>query len=67
MGVTSILSNALSAKPFRRSSAVHVGPIGLDVALEAVHLVQLEASGMHHPVVRARASLDINGGQSMAI
>jgi len=33
------------------------------VALEAVHLVQLEASAGHHPVVRARASLEINGSR----
>ncbi len=42
---------------------MHVGPIGLDVALEAVHLVQLELSSMRHPVVRARASIDIRGSR----
>jgi len=42
---------------------VRVGPIGLDVALEAIHLVQLEAADDHHPVVRARASLDIKGSR----
>ena len=63
MAVANILSNALSATSFRRSSAVRVGPIGLDVALEAIHLVQLEASGGHHPIVRARASLDIKGSR----
>ena len=40
-----------------------MGPIGLDVALEAVHLVQLEQSSMGHPIVRARASLDIKGSR----
>ena len=63
MAVANILSNAFSAANFRRSSAIHVGPIGLDVALEAVHLVQLEASGGQHPIVRARASLDIKGSR----
>ncbi len=53
---------ARSAALFRpRSSAAIVGPIGIDVALEAVHLVQLQAVANHKPVVRAKASLDING------
>ena len=63
MAVAKLLSNALSATAFRRSSAVRVGPIGVDVALEAVHLVQLETSKMGHPVVRARASMDIKGSR----
>ena len=63
MAVAKLLSNALSATKFRRSSAVRVGPIGLDVALEAVHLVQLESSDLGHPVVRARASMDIQGSR----
>ncbi len=42
---------------------MQVGPIGLDVALEAVHLVQLERSGENAPVVRARASVDIGGSR----
>jgi len=46
-----------------RSSNASVGPIGLDVALEAIHLVQLESSRMGHPMVRARASLDIKGSR----
>ncbi|NNJ79073.1 MAG: hypothetical protein HKP19_07420, partial [Xanthomonadales bacterium] len=44
-----------------RSSAVTVGPIGIDIALEAIHFVQLEAAGSSKPVVRAKASLDIQG------
>lgn len=63
LAVANILSNVVSAAKFRRSSAVRVGPIGLDVALEAIHLVQLEAADDHHPVVRARASLDIKGSR----
>jgi type IV pilus assembly protein PilM len=43
-----------------RSSAVQVGPIGVDLALEAIHLVQLESAENRAPVVRARVSLDIN-------
>lgn len=46
-----------------RSSAVTVGPIGVDVALEAVHLVQLESAEGRKPVVRAKASLEINGSR----
>ncbi len=44
-----------------RSSAVSVGPIGVDIGLEAMHFVQLESSGEQKPVVRAKASLEING------
>lgn len=47
-----------------RSSAVTVGPIGVDIALEAIHLVQLESEENHRPVVRAKASLEINGTRS---
>ncbi len=46
-----------------RSSAVSVGPIGIDVGLEAMHFVQLESSGDQKPVVRAKASLEINGSR----
>lgn len=46
-----------------RSSAVTVGPIGIDIALEAIHLVQLEARQGHKPTVRAKASLEINGSR----
>ena len=63
MAVSNILSNALSATPFRRSGAGRVGPIGVDVALEAVHLVQLESTRNHHSVVRARASIDFKGSR----
>lgn len=44
-----------------RSSAVNVGPIGIDIALEAIHLVQLEAAINCRPAVRAKISLDIKG------
>jgi len=64
LAVANILSNALSATNFRRSSAVHTGPIGLDVALEAIHMVQLESSASGRPAVRARASVDIQGTRS---
>ena len=37
-----------------------VGPIGIDFALEAVHLVQLETSETRIPAVRARASLPLD-------
>ena len=47
-----------------RASRGVIGPIGIDIALEAVHLVQLEASTSGRPSVRARASLDINGKRS---
>lgn len=46
-----------------RTAAVKVGPIGVDIALEAVHLVQLEAAENHKPVVRAKVSLDIDGSR----
>lgn len=53
-----------SAALFRPNpSLAKVGPIGIDVALEAIHLVQLESSKSGHPVVRARASVDINGSR----
>jgi type IV pilus assembly protein PilM len=53
---------ARTAALFRpRASAVTVGPIGIDIALEAVHFVQLQASANHKPVVRAKASLELNG------
>ncbi|MDJ0911352.1 MAG: pilus assembly protein PilM [Woeseiaceae bacterium] len=37
-----------------------IGPIGIDFALEAVHLVQLEASETGIPSVRARASVPLD-------
>ena len=46
-----------------RSAAVKVGEIGVDIALEAMHLVQLEAAENCMPVVRAKASLDIGGSR----
>ncbi|MCP4299265.1 MAG: pilus assembly protein PilM [Gammaproteobacteria bacterium] len=53
---------ARAAALFRpRSAALRLGPIGVDIALEAIHLVQLAAAENCSPVVRARASLPING------
>ncbi len=53
---------ARTAALFRpRASGVTIGPIGIDVALEAMHFVQLQATASHKPVVRAKASLEING------
>lgn len=43
------------------ASRALAGPIGIDVALEAIHLVQLEPSKSGRPAVRARASLKIEG------
>jgi len=55
---------ARTAALFRpRSSAVAVGPIGVDIALESIHLVQLESAQDQKPVVRARSSLEINGSR----
>lgn len=55
---------ARTASLFRpRSSAVTIGPIGVDVALEAIHLVQLESAQDEKPVVRAKASIEINGSR----
>jgi len=55
---------ARTAALFRpRSAAVKVGPIGVDIALEAIHLVQLEAAEGSKPAVRAKVSLDINGSR----
>ncbi len=56
---------ARTAALFRpRSAAVKIGPIGVDIALEAIHLVQLEAAENCMPVVRAKASLAINGSRN---
>ena len=52
-----------SAQLRPRSSAVNVGPIGIDIALEAMHLVQLEAATGGKLAVRAKASLDIKGSR----
>lgn len=41
-----------------RTSNIQIGPIGVDIALEAIHLVQLEAAENGRPIVRARASLE---------
>ncbi len=38
-----------------------IGPIGIDFALESIHLVQLEAATGKPPVLRARASLAFEG------
>jgi len=44
-----------------RPGAVSVGPIGVDIALESIHLVQLERIGIGKPSVRAKVSLPIGG------
>ncbi len=46
-----------------RSYATHsrIGPIGIEFALESMHLVQLEAATGMPPAVRARASLAFEG------
>ncbi|MCP5090373.1 MAG: hypothetical protein GY949_05575, partial [Gammaproteobacteria bacterium] len=55
---------ARTAALFRpRSAAVKVGPIGVDIALEEVHLVQLQSAANCNPVVRAKASLNISGSR----
>lgn len=55
---------ARAAALFRpRKAAVKIGPIGVDIALEEVHLVQLESAANSYPVVRAKASLDIDGSR----
>ncbi|MDH3613687.1 MAG: pilus assembly protein PilM [Gammaproteobacteria bacterium] len=46
-----------------RASSVKIGPIGIDFALEAIHLVQLEATAGKPPEVRARASLPFDGSR----
>ena len=40
-----------------RSSARRIGPIGVDLSLEQLHMVQLESSDGRPPHVRARVSL----------
>ena len=45
------------------ASRACVGPIGVDVALEAIHFVQLESSKSGRPAVRARTSIDIDGSR----
>ena len=61
MAVSVLTRTAALLRP--RSSAVAVGPIGVDIALEAMHFVQLESAGNQKPVVRAKASLEINGSR----
>jgi type IV pilus assembly protein PilM len=61
MPVSVLTRTAALLRP--RSSAVAVGPIGVDIALEAMHFVQLESAGNQKPVVRAKASLEINGSR----
>lgn len=52
---------ARTAALFRpRSSAITIGPIGVDIALEAVHFVQLETTENGKPIVHARASLEFD-------
>lgn len=47
-----------------RAATHQIGPIGLDLGLQAVHLVQLESFSDRAPQVRARASLPIDGARS---
>lgn len=55
---------ARTAALFRpRKAAVKIGPIGVDIALEEVHFVQLESAANGPPIVRARASLNIDGSR----
>lgn len=42
-----------------RSAKKQVGPIGIDIALEEIHVVQLESSAGKPPILRARASLPL--------
>jgi len=46
-----------------RSATVKFGPIGVDIALEAIHMVQLQAEENHRPSVRAKVSLEISGSR----
>ncbi|MDH3545957.1 MAG: pilus assembly protein PilM [Gammaproteobacteria bacterium] len=43
-----------------RASSCRVGPIGIDIGLEAIHLVQLQTVSDQPPELRARASLDFD-------
>ena len=43
-----------------RTSNIQIGPIGVDIALEAIHFVQLETTEDGNPTVRARASLKLD-------
>lgn len=58
--------NSLSraAALFRpKTEPATVGPIGIDFALESIHLVQLEFSAGNAPTVRARASLPFDSAR----
>ncbi|MDH3439776.1 MAG: pilus assembly protein PilM [Gammaproteobacteria bacterium] len=52
----SVVARTLSALR-AQSAAVQIGPIGVDLALECVHLVQLESVAGGSTQVRARASI----------
>lgn len=47
-----------------RGATVQIGPIGVDLALEAIHMVQLRLTKNRAPVVHARVSLDIGCARS---
>jgi Tfp pilus assembly PilM family ATPase len=56
---------AKAAALFRTRAATNrVGPIGVDIALEAIHLVQLEFESGKAPVVRARVSMPFEGSRN---
>lgn len=56
---------ARTAALFRpRSASAKVGPIGVDVALEEIHFVQLASTAGGRTVVRAKTSLAIDGNRS---
>ena len=44
-----------------RAAGMQVGPIGIDIALESIHMVQLKCAENRMPEVLARASVDLNG------
>ena len=59
MSMAARAAGLLRARPGR----LRVGPIGVDVSLEAVHLVQLQAGADDTPGVRAMASLPLEMGR----
>lgn len=46
-----------------RPTIAKAGPIGVDIALEAIHLVQLEQAATGDPAVRAKVSLPIGSSR----
>jgi Tfp pilus assembly PilM family ATPase len=47
-----------------RSASTRVGPIGVDIALESIHLVQLERADNGRITLRAKVSLPIDSSRS---